>query len=154
MNLNGAKTTQVAAAVRATGDYPERAGELSCQVSSLMIFTSIDFLQCLTLFAFSGPLLLMSLHCIYNSCVLITLIWCSSHEQYYLKTGTCKFGASCRFNHPKHGGGSLGQAPLNIYGLPLRPVWLFFNLMQLMANCAIVKSHITFYRVRKNAPTI
>ncbi|XP_028762262.1 zinc finger CCCH domain-containing protein 32 isoform X2 [Neltuma alba] len=41
--------------------------------------------------------------------------------QYYLKTGTCKFGASCKFHHPKHGGGSLSQASLNIYGYPLRP---------------------------------
>ncbi|XLU18581.1 hypothetical protein S245_054647, partial [Arachis hypogaea] len=64
-------TAQVAAAVRATGEYPERAGEPPCQ--------------------------------------------------YYLKTGTCKFGASCKFHHPKHGGGSLSQAPLNIYGYPLRP---------------------------------
>ncbi|XP_054819351.1 zinc finger CCCH domain-containing protein 32 isoform X2 [Prosopis cineraria] len=71
MNLNGTKTTQVAAAVRATGEYPERVGEPSCQ--------------------------------------------------YYLKTGTCKFGASCKFHHPKHGGGSLSQAPLNIHGYPLRP---------------------------------
>jgi hypothetical protein len=41
--------------------------------------------------------------------------------QYYLKTGTCKFAASCKFHHPKDGGGSLSQAPLNIYGYPLRP---------------------------------
>ncbi|XP_061349753.1 zinc finger CCCH domain-containing protein 32-like isoform X2 [Gastrolobium bilobum] len=40
--------------------------------------------------------------------------------QYYLKTGTCKFGASCKFHHPRHGGGYLSQAPLNIYGCPLR----------------------------------
>ncbi|MBA0736486.1 hypothetical protein Gogos_010035 [Gossypium gossypioides] len=41
--------------------------------------------------------------------------------QFYLKTGTCKFGASCKFHHPKHGGGSFGHVPLNIYGYPLRP---------------------------------
>ncbi|KAL7151193.1 hypothetical protein ABFS83_04G015100 [Erythranthe nasuta] len=40
--------------------------------------------------------------------------------QYYLRTGTCKFGASCKFNHPKNAGGSLTNAPLNIYGYPLR----------------------------------
>ncbi|CAJ1969093.1 unnamed protein product [Sphenostylis stenocarpa] len=61
----------VAAAVRATGDYPERVGEPPCQ--------------------------------------------------YYLKTGTCKFGASCKFHHPRNGGGYLSQAPLNTYGYPLRP---------------------------------
>jgi len=47
--------------------------------------------------------------------------WCFSW-QYYLKTGTCKFGASCKFHHPKNGGGYLSQAPLNVYGYPLRPV--------------------------------
>ncbi|KAL8530852.1 hypothetical protein ACS0TY_007763 [Phlomoides rotata] len=41
--------------------------------------------------------------------------------QYYLRTGTCKFGALCKFNHPKNAGGSLTNAPLNIYGYPLRP---------------------------------
>ncbi|GER35234.1 zinc finger CCCH-type family protein [Striga asiatica] len=41
--------------------------------------------------------------------------------QYYLRTGTCKFGPSCKFNHPKNAGGSLASAPLNIYGYPLRP---------------------------------
>ncbi|CAJ1969091.1 unnamed protein product [Sphenostylis stenocarpa] len=61
----------VAAAVRATGEYPERVGEPPCQ--------------------------------------------------YYLKTGTCKFGASCKFHHPKNGGGYLSQASLNTYGYPLRP---------------------------------
>lgn len=41
--------------------------------------------------------------------------------QYYLRTGTCKFASSCKFNHPKNAGGSLTNAPLNIYGYPLRP---------------------------------
>ncbi|KAL4559420.1 hypothetical protein LXL04_031558 [Taraxacum kok-saghyz] len=40
--------------------------------------------------------------------------------QYYLRTGTCKFGASCKFNHPRHAGGSLSNVPLNTYGYPLR----------------------------------
>ncbi|XP_038684871.1 zinc finger CCCH domain-containing protein 32 isoform X2 [Tripterygium wilfordii] len=41
--------------------------------------------------------------------------------QFYLKTGTCKFGASCKFHHPKHAGGSMSHVPLNTYGYPLRP---------------------------------
>ncbi|RVW54992.1 Zinc finger CCCH domain-containing protein 32 [Vitis vinifera] len=40
--------------------------------------------------------------------------------QFYLKTGTCKFGASCRFHHPRNGGGSMSHVSLNIYGYPLR----------------------------------
>ncbi|XP_038682566.1 zinc finger CCCH domain-containing protein 32-like isoform X1 [Tripterygium wilfordii] len=65
------QTNQVEAAVRATGEYPERVGEPLCQ--------------------------------------------------FYLKTGTCKFGASCKFHHPKHAGGSMSHVPLNTYGYPLRP---------------------------------
>ncbi|KAG6431870.1 hypothetical protein SASPL_103440 [Salvia splendens] len=41
--------------------------------------------------------------------------------QYYLRTGTCKFGSSCKFNHPKNDGASFTSAPLNTYGYPLRP---------------------------------
>ncbi|OWM71266.1 hypothetical protein CDL15_Pgr011393 [Punica granatum] len=41
--------------------------------------------------------------------------------QYYMRTGTCKFGASCKFNHPKQGAGSAAPVSLNYYGYPLRP---------------------------------
>lgn len=67
--------------------------------------------------------------------IIVSLLYwlCISYdEQYYLKTGTCKFGASCKFHHPKHGGGSLSQAPLNIYGYPLRPVWFFSTFSSLI----------------------
>lgn len=82
--------------------------------------------------------------------------------QYYLKTGTCKFGASCKFHHPRHVVGSLSNVPLNISGYPLRPVWTsmlnLFNLclevrffLELVAYvCTIVHCN----RVRKNAPII
>ncbi|KAG9143100.1 hypothetical protein Leryth_006360 [Lithospermum erythrorhizon] len=37
-----------------------------------------------------------------------------------MRTGTCKFGVSCKYHHPKHGGGSAAPVNLNIYGYPLR----------------------------------
>ncbi|KAL2900438.1 Zinc finger CCCH domain-containing protein 32 [Bienertia sinuspersici] len=40
--------------------------------------------------------------------------------QYYLKTGNCKFGASCRYHHPPDRGAS-AAAFLGPLGLPLRP---------------------------------
>ncbi|KAF3795757.1 putative zinc finger CCCH domain-containing protein 9 [Nymphaea thermarum] len=40
--------------------------------------------------------------------------------QYFLKTGTCKFGATCKFHHPKNG--SRNTLPVNYLGYPLRPV--------------------------------
>jgi hypothetical protein len=42
--------------------------------------------------------------------------------QFYMKTGDCKFGAVCRFHHPRE---RLIPAPdcvLSAIGLPLRPV--------------------------------
>lgn len=36
--------------------------------------------------------------------------------EFYTKTGTCKFGADCRFDHPPE-----HQVTLNEYGLPIRP---------------------------------
>lgn len=42
--------------------------------------------------------------------------------QFYMKTGDCKFGAVCRFHHPRE---RLIPAPncvLSPLGLPLRPV--------------------------------
>lgn len=53
--------------------------------------------------------------------------------QYYLRTGTCKFGISCKFNHPKNAGGSLTSAPLNVYGYPMR---------QVIVCCMYVHSYI------------
>ena len=46
--------------------------------------------------------------------------------QFYMKTGDCKFGAVCRFHHPRE---RLIPAPdcvLSPIGLPLRPVSSFF----------------------------
>ncbi|KAL2941508.1 Zinc finger CCCH domain-containing protein ZFN-like [Bienertia sinuspersici] len=44
-----------------------------------------------------------------------------NRKLYYLKTGTCKFGATCKFHHPKDKAGIAGRVPLNLLGYPLRP---------------------------------
>ncbi|KAL6968451.1 hypothetical protein U1Q18_034254 [Sarracenia purpurea var. burkii] len=41
--------------------------------------------------------------------------------QYYLKTGDCKFGTSCRYNHPPDWVVSKTNCVLSPMGLPLRP---------------------------------
>ena len=49
--------------------------------------------------------------------------------QYYMKTGDCKFGAVCRFHHPRE---RLIPAPdclLSALGLPLRPVSCSFRFI-------------------------
>lgn len=60
--------------------------------------------------------------------------WCEVHWsralfllcQYYLKTGTCKFGATCKYHHPREKAGSTGRVQLNVLALPMRPV-CFYN---------------------------
>lgn len=42
--------------------------------------------------------------------------------QYYLKTGDCKFGSSCRYHHPPDWVISKTNCVLSPLGLPLRPV--------------------------------
>ncbi|KAI7983185.1 Zinc finger CCCH domain-containing protein 32 [Camellia lanceoleosa] len=42
--------------------------------------------------------------------------------QYYLKTGDCKFGSSCRFHHPPDWVLSKANYLLSLLGLPLRPI--------------------------------
>ncbi|WVY96320.1 hypothetical protein V8G54_028471 [Vigna mungo] len=44
-----------------------------------------------------------------------------NRKLYYLKTGTCKFGATCKFHHPKDQAGIAGRVALNTLGYPLRP---------------------------------
>ncbi|KAL6850534.1 hypothetical protein ACP4OV_021161 [Aristida adscensionis] len=41
--------------------------------------------------------------------------------QHYLKTGTCKFGATCKFNHPQNLSAPRSNFMLSPLGLPLRP---------------------------------
>ena len=51
--------------------------------------------------------------------------------QYYMRTGTCKFGASCKYNHPKQGGSSSSPVPLNYYGYPLRLVCIYIGIQDI-----------------------
>ncbi|CDP10839.1 unnamed protein product [Coffea canephora] len=38
-----------------------------------------------------------------------------------MRTGNCKFGASCKYQHPRQGSGSQTPVTLNFFGYPLRP---------------------------------
>lgn len=42
--------------------------------------------------------------------------------QYYLRTGDCKFGSSCRYHHPPEWDTPKTNCVLSPMGLPLRPV--------------------------------
>ncbi|CAN1311731.1 Zinc finger CCCH domain-containing protein 32, partial [Linum perenne] len=41
--------------------------------------------------------------------------------QYYLRTGDCKYGSSCRYHHPRDRAVPVTDSVLNPLGLPLRP---------------------------------
>lgn len=42
--------------------------------------------------------------------------------EHYMKTGTCKYGASCKYHHPQYFSGPKSNCILSPLGLPLRPV--------------------------------
>lgn len=42
--------------------------------------------------------------------------------QYYMKTGDCKYGSSCRYHHPPEAITPKAPVVLNLHGLPMRPV--------------------------------
>ena len=42
--------------------------------------------------------------------------------EHYMKTGTCKYGAACKYHHPQYFSGPKSNCILSPLGLPLRPV--------------------------------
>lgn len=65
--------------------------------------------------------------------------------QYYLKTGTCKFGATCKFHHPRDKAGIAGRVSLNILGYPLRPVRFFISLYSCYWNWFECANHVRIF---------
>lgn len=52
--------------------------------------------------------------------------------KYYMRTGDCKYGQSCRYNHPPNWAISMPSSALSPLGLPLRsvrPVYSTFSYM-------------------------
>lgn len=48
--------------------------------------------------------------------------------RYYMKTGSCKYGSTCKYHHPKERHVPLATGTLSPQGLPLRPVNLILIL--------------------------
>lgn len=44
--------------------------------------------------------------------------------KYYMRTGDCKYGPSCRYNHMPDWDVAKSNCALSALGLPLRPVWI------------------------------
>ena len=58
--------------------------------------------------------------------------------QYYMKTGECKFGPSCRYHHPRDMNALKVNVVLSPVGLPLRPVSITFQLPQSLVSCCLI----------------
>lgn len=52
--------------------------------------------------------------------------------QFYMKTGDCKFGSSCRYHHPPEVVVPKSDVALSPSGLPLRPVSSFLSLCYIL----------------------
>ena len=61
--------------------------------------------------------------------------------QYYLRTGDCKFGSSCRYHHPRDRVLPRTNCVLSPMGLPLRPVpkaiYLLLSFQLLYVSCSL-----------------
>ncbi|XP_029127023.1 zinc finger CCCH domain-containing protein 32 [Cajanus cajan] len=109
---------EVAARVRAIGDYSERVGEPPCQTGTCKFAASCKFhhpkngggyLSQAPLNVYGYPL---------QPCVVKPYILFKQGEKecsYYLKTGQCKFGITCKFHHPQPADASLPASAPQFY---------------------------------------
>ncbi|XP_077215088.1 zinc finger CCCH domain-containing protein 3-like [Tasmannia lanceolata] len=80
--------------------------------------------------------------------------------QYYMRTGTCKFGQCCKYHHPKERSAALAMSTLGPLGLPLRPgqdVCTFYGLYGICkygSSCKYDHPLAGYYNYSLPAPTI
>lgn len=61
--------------------------------------------------------------------------------QYYMKTGDCKFGAMCKFHHPRERLIPIPSCTLSPLGLPVRPVSTTLSVF--LFFCYVESLHLT-----------
>lgn len=57
--------------------------------------------------------------------------------QFYMKTGDCKFGAVCKFHHPRERIIPTPNCALSPLGLPLRPVRVSIHVFKYALSCVL-----------------
>ncbi|KAB5512353.1 hypothetical protein DKX38_029381 [Salix brachista] len=100
------------ATAKMMGEFPERIGQPECQYKLVRALNVLR--KVITLKFCENQMGLLGMH----EMLLAIIDGCL---KYYLKTGTCKFGATCKFHHPRDKAGVSGRVSLNILGYPLRP---------------------------------
>ncbi|XP_020100031.1 zinc finger CCCH domain-containing protein 63-like isoform X2 [Ananas comosus] len=55
--------------------------------------------------------------------------------QYFMKTGTCKYGTSCKYHHPKERRNQVAVSTVGPLGLPLRPGEPVCNFYTMYGSC-------------------
>ena len=122
-----------------SGEFPERVGQPICQVLNSVLCRSAK-----SLLSGNVHLLNSTRLCIRFSLLLIVM-WFLNF-QYYMRTGTCKFGASCKYHHPRQGGGSIAPVSLNYLGYPLRQVYIPLHMCLHFQLLFIVSSHLMIFQ--------
>jgi hypothetical protein len=95
--------------------YPQRPGEIVCDVCNIAAFLDIQFI-----FYAWFIVLILELLVLFLICVL----------QFYMKTGSCKYAQNCKFHHPfdrsaphsKENEDTQQPVALTLAGLPRREV--------------------------------
>lgn len=99
-----------------------------------------------------------------NYALLSSSTWPSSNKQevvfperpgqpecnHYMKTGTCKFGTTCKYNHPQYMSTPRSNYMLSPLGLPMRPVstsnisvCVFLHLSTMLSPRKLVQKQTT-----------
>ena len=82
-----------------------------------------------------------------------------SFLQFYLRTGGCKFGKACRYNHTKEKSSAAPVLEFNFLGLPKRLVLLMYHFKSVVVfiNQFLLKQLFTLivnhFRERKSVPS-
>ncbi|KAI3844699.1 hypothetical protein MKX03_023337 [Papaver bracteatum] len=80
--------------------------------------------------------------------------------QYYMKTGRCKFGPSCKYHHPRDKIAPLATNSMSPYGLPLRPgqavctYYSLYGICKYGAACKFDHPMAGFYNCGVSMPSL
>jgi hypothetical protein len=99
--------------------------ERNCVKTSMLSNFVLHACQCRSEVDFYFVLIVFKFSC----CPFVLIIFAYVMLQYYARTGSCKFGASCKYHHPRQAAGTTAPVSLNCYGYPLRVVCTLYHFI-------------------------